>query len=76
MRTTLRLRGPISPRIDQAAFTALTPIEGIVNTQIASGTIVIEHDGRVTIEALREALAVAGLEIAASSEDPRTLPLL
>ena len=76
MRTSIRLRGPISPRTDQAAFTALTPVEGIVNAQIASGTIVIEHDGRATLSALREALAVAGLEIAAATEDGRSLPIL
>lgn len=74
MRISVRLRGPISPRTDQAAFTALTPVEGIVSAQIASGTIVIEHDGRVTIEALRDALAVAGLEIDKANEDRRSLP--
>ena len=76
MRITLRLGGPTSPRADQAAFTALTPVEGIANLQIASGTIIIEHDGRVTIDALREALAVAGLELTAAVEEPRSLPLL
>ena len=76
MRITLRLKPPISARTDQAAFTALTPVEGIVSAQIASGTIAIEHDGRVTIDALRDALAVAGLEIAAANEDRRTLPLI
>ena len=76
MRISLRLRGPISARTDQAAFTALTPVEGIVSAQIASGTIVVEHDGRATIDALRDALAVAGLEIDTAIEDRRTLPLL
>ena len=76
MRITLRLRGPTSARADQAAFTALTPVEGIVGLQIASGTIVVEHDGRVTLDALRAALAVAGLEIEAATEERRTLPLL
>ncbi len=45
-----------------------------MNAQIASGTIVLEHDGRVTIDALREALAVAGLEIEKATEDRRSLP--
>ncbi len=76
MRTTIRLRGPISARADQAAFTALTPVEGIVGLQIASGTIASDHDGRATLDALRDALAVAGLEIAEAKEEPRTLPLL
>lgn len=76
MRTTIRLAGPTSARADQAAFTALTPVEGIVGLQIASGTIIVEHDGRVTLDALRAALAVAGLEIARAVEEPRSLPLL
>lgn len=69
-----RLAGTPSPRMDQAAFTALTPIEGIVQVQIGHGTLAIAHDGRVTVEQLREALAVAGLEIADVEEDRRTLP--
>jgi hypothetical protein len=36
---------------------------------------VIEHDGSVTPEAIREAVAVAGYEITGTPTNKRTLPL-
>ncbi len=76
MLMRVRIAGTPSPRVDQAAFTALTPVEGIVQLEMARGTIAIAHDGRVTVEQLRDALAVAGLKIADVEEDRRTLPML
>lgn len=76
MLIRVRLRGPRSSRVDQGAFTALTPVEGIVQLRLGNGTIEIEHDGRVTVDMLRDALAIAGIEIAAVEEDRRTLPTI
>lgn len=64
----------------QAVFTALTPLEGIVRVELAvgaqSGTLVLEHDGRITADALREAVAVSGYEITRIEEDRRALTLM
>ena len=63
-------------RCVQAVFTALTPVEGITSAVVTIGAATIEHDGRATAAALREAIAVAGYEAAPAAEDRRALPLL
>jgi len=64
----------------QAVFTALTPLEGIVRVELSpgvdGGTLVIEHDGRVGADALREAIAVSGYDVARVDEDRRALTLM
>lgn len=72
----LRIDGMRSPHCVQAIFTALTPVEGIRYAQVDIGLVQIHHDGAVTLEAVRDAIAVAGYEIAEASEDSRTLPVL
>jgi copper chaperone CopZ len=76
MMTRLRISGMSCQRCVQAVFTALTPVEGIVSAQVTIGGAVIEHDGRATIEALREAIAVSGYEVSLADEDRRTLPIV
>ena len=63
-------------RCVQAVFTALTPVEGIMSAQVTIGAATIEHDGRATVEALREAIAVSGYEVTVADEDRRTLPVV
>ncbi|MFL5606653.1 MAG: heavy-metal-associated domain-containing protein, partial [Gemmatimonadaceae bacterium] len=63
-------------RCVQAVFTSLTPVEGIVSAQVAIGSATIEHDGRTTVEALRDAIAVSGYEVTLAEEERRRLPLL
>ncbi len=63
-------------RCVQAVFTALTPVEGIMSAQVTIGAATIEHDGRATVEALREAIAVSGYEVMVADEDRRTLPVV
>jgi copper chaperone CopZ len=63
-------------RCVQAVFTALTPVDGIVSAQVTIGAATIEHDGRATVEALREAIAVSGYEVTVADEDRRTLPVV
>lgn len=60
----------------QAVFTALTPVEGIVSAAVAIGSATIEHDGRATVAALREAIGVAGYEATAAAEERRALHVL
>ena len=76
MVTRLRIAGMSCQRCVQAVFTALTPVAGIVSADVAIGAVTIEHDGRATIEALREAIAVAGYEVQSGEEERRRLPLL
>ena len=64
-----------SPHCIRAVFTALTPVEGILSADVALGSAVVEHDGRATAEALREAIAVAGYEAVAVAEERRRLPV-
>lgn len=64
----------------QAVFTALTPLEGIVRVELVAradgGTLVLEHDGRVTADALRAAIEVSGYDVARIDEDRRALTLV
>jgi copper chaperone CopZ len=76
MITRLRIDGMSCQRCVQAVFTALTPVEGIASATVSIGTATIEHDGRATVAALREAIAVAGYEAALAAEVRRALPVL
>ena len=63
-------------RCVQAVFTALTPVEGIRSADVSIGSATIEHDGRATVAALREAIAVSGYDVSLADEDRRQLPIL
>lgn len=80
MRTTATIPAMRSEYAKQAVFTALTPLEGIVRVELAAhsdgGTLVVEHDGRVRADALREAIAVSGYDVARIDEDRRALTLV
>jgi copper chaperone CopZ len=76
MRTHLRIHGMSSPHCIRAVFTALTPVEGILSADVVLGAVDVEHDGRATPDALREAIAVAGYEVAAVVEERRRLHVL
>jgi copper chaperone CopZ len=76
MITRLRIAGMTCQRCVQAVFTSLTPVEGITSAQVMIGGATIEHDGRATVDALREAIAVSGYEVVLGEEERRRLPLL
>ena len=63
-------------RCVQAVFTALTPVEGIASADVSIGAATIEHDGRATVEALREAIGVAGYDVVLADEERRRLPVV
>jgi copper chaperone CopZ len=75
MRTRLRIEGMSCQHCVRAVFTALTPVEGILSADVAIGSVVVEHDGRATIDVLRDAIAVAGYEAVAAEEERRRLPV-
>ena len=76
MRTTIRIAGMSCQHCVRAVFTALTPVEGIRSAEVAIGHATIEHDGTVTTEQLRDAIAVAGYTVEEGVEERRRLPLL
>lgn len=76
MITRLRIAGMTCQRCVQAVFTALTPVEGIVTAQVSVGAATIEHDGRTTVDALRDAIAVSGYDVLLVEEDRRMLLIL
>lgn len=76
MQTTVKVAGMRSEHCKRAVFTALTPVIGIRSAQVELGTVTIEHDGGVTIDALREAIAVSGYVVTSGSEERRVLPLM
>ena len=76
MITRLRIAGMSCQHCVQAVFTSLTPVEGIVSADVSIGAASIEHDGRATLDALREAIAVSGYEASLAHEERRRLPLL
>jgi len=60
----------------RAVFTALTAVEGITQADVRIGSVEVEHDGRVTVDQLREAIAVAGYSIGSAETNRRALPLI
>ena len=73
MITILRIGGMLSVHSSRAVFTALTAVEGISSAQVEIGRAVIEHDGRATADALREAIVAAGFEVLEVKAEPRRL---
>ena len=77
MITRLRIEGMSCQHCVNAVFTALTPVPGITSAQVSIGAAVVEHDGRATVEGMREAIRAAGYEVTAADEDTRrALPIL
>lgn len=59
-----------------AVFTSLTAVEGIIAADVVVGCVTVEHDGRATVEALRDAIAVAGYDAVLAAEEKRQLPVM
>ena len=57
----------------RAIYTALQGVEGIVHADVSRRGATIQHDGRATAERLREAIAIAGYEVAEIVEEKRRL---
>jgi len=75
MRTTASISGMTCVHCVRAVFTSLAGVEGIDRADVSIGRAVIEHDGTVTNDRIREAIAVAGYEVTDFAIDKRTLPL-
>jgi len=75
MTTTISISGMTCAHCVRAVFTSLAGVPGIDRADVSIGRAVIEHDGSVTPEQIRDAIAVAGYEVTGFTTDKRTLPL-
>lgn len=75
MRTTASIAGMTCAHCVRAVFTSLAAVPGIDRADVSIGKAVVEHDGSVTPEAIRDAIAVAGYEVTGTNDDRRTLPI-
>jgi copper chaperone CopZ len=75
MITTVSVSGMTCVHCVRAVFTSLAGVPGIVRADVSIGQAVIEHDGTVTAEQIRDAVAVAGYTVGDTRDDRRTLPL-
>ena len=75
MQTTVSISGMTCAHCVRAVFTSLAGVAGIDRADVSIGRAVIEHDGTVTPEQIRAAVALAGYEVAELGNDRRTLPL-
>ena len=75
MKTTASISGMTCAHCVRAVFTSLAGVEGIDSADVSIGRAVIEHDGTVTPEQIRGAIAVAGYEVTDFKNDGRSLPL-
>ena len=76
MITHVKIAGMSCQHCVNAVFTALTPIPGITSAQVSIGGAVIEHDGRASQEAIREAVEEAGYDVEGFEEEKRRLPVV
>jgi len=76
MITTATINGMSCAHCVRAVFTALGGVPGVSHADVSIGRAVIEHDGSVSPEALREAISIAGYEVADFRDDRRTLPVV
>ena len=76
MVTTVRINGMSCGHCVRAVFTALGGVPGIARADVSIGQAVIEHDGTVSQEAIREAISIAGYDVAEFRDDRRALPVV
>jgi copper chaperone CopZ len=75
MRTTAMISGMTCAHCVRAVFTSLAGVAGIERADVSIGQAVVEHDGSITPEQIRDAVAVAGYEVTSTTADRRTLPI-
>lgn len=75
MITTVTVDGMTCQHCVRAVFTALGAVPGILRAEVSIGTASVEHDGTVTVDQLREAIAVAGYPVRGATTNRRALPI-
>jgi copper chaperone len=76
MVTTVKINGMTCAHCVRAVFTSLSGVPGIDRADVSIGKAVIEHDGSVSPEAIREAISIAGYDVAEFRDDRRSLPVV
>jgi copper chaperone CopZ len=76
MTTTVAVEGMTCQHCVRAVFTALAAAPGIDRAEVSIGSARVEHDGSVTVEQIREAIAVAGYAVTDGTTNRRVLPLV
>lgn len=76
MVTTVLINGMSCGHCVKAVFTALGGVPGISRADVSIGQAVIEHDGTVSQDAIREAISIAGYDVAEFRDDRRSLPVV
>lgn len=76
MVTTVTISGMSCSHCVHAVFTSLSGFPGIVRADVSIGRAVIEHDGTVSNEAIRQAISIAGYEVVDFGENRRALPVV
>ena len=76
MITRVRIEGMSCQHCVRAVFTALAAVDGISRADVTIGAADVEHDGSVTVDALRDAVAVAGYSVREDVRSRRELPLV
>lgn len=69
MRTTLDVAGMTSRHAIRAIETSLGGLAGVTGMSVGLGRVTVDHDDSVTVEVLRDAVAVAGFEVTATRPD-------
>lgn len=76
MITIATISGMSCAHCIRAVFTSLAGVEGIVRADVTIGRALIEHDGTVDEESVRQAISIAGYEVLEFRDDRRTLPVV
>jgi copper chaperone CopZ len=76
MITRIRIEGMSCQHCVRAVFTALAAVDGISRAEVRIGSAEVEHDGSATVDALRDAVAVAGYSVREDDRSRRQLPLV
>lgn len=76
MVTTATITGMSCVHCVRAVFTALGAVPGVSRANVTIGRAVIEHDGSASEDAIRQAISIAGYEVAEFRDDRRTLPVV
>lgn len=76
MTTVVTIAGMRGEHCKRAVFTALTPVAGIRSAEVSLGRITIEHDGSLSEQELRGAIAVTGYVVVDVTGERRVLPVI
>lgn len=73
--TLVTVEGMRTEHCKRAVFTSLAALDGITRADVQLGVVHVEHDGTVTVDQLRDAIAVAGYTVTQATEQRRVLPI-